>query len=679
MGTSSRARDPVLEVTNFGPIVEATVDLRPLTVLVGPSNTGKSCLAILIYALHRFFGGKPRDAVARAGRSPLYDYGWYGAVENVPPLTGKVRKDIERWVSKFRKGWMAGDSPQPVEATLPEHFASWIRKPLSAGIHEFGSIMDGEIARCFGVDRSRDLIRRSGGAGGSRGAGARVVLSRYLSEASGRQPPFEYQFKIRSRKKSSLKSTIPPENPLRIEVEDPDFLPYTTRRLLQHVDDHDEVHLPGGAIAALANRIISYTAGPLSRPVHYLPADRTGVMHSHKVVVSSLVGSASRAGLRRDPPLPVLSGVLADFLETLIELGDTPRGRRGCHDDLARRLEEEILGGAVAVKPSETGYPSFHYRPDGWKSDLPLMHTSSMVSELAPVVLYLRHVVRRGDVLVIEEPESHLHPAMQVAFTRLLAAAVRSGIRIIVTTHSEWVLEALANLVRLSEVPEGKRHGLDGADLALAPQEAGAWMFEPRPELGGPWSGRSLSTRNRAPFPPAMERSPNPSTTIGRGSPIESWRGEADAVTAGAGRPGGRSRMSCVYMRKAGMRCRAGRRASALSPDRHGPCRFAGWLAVHSMRLPVHRRGSRGRGHEAVRGSAGAQEQWTRYRQGTVSARGGCPDRRALRPRDPGHPIRSRRRPRTASSQKEDQGSVQVREQCSLSEQPLPYSVDPLW
>ena len=44
-----------LEVTNFGPIVEAKIDLRPLTVFVGRSNTGKSYLAILIYALHRHF------------------------------------------------------------------------------------------------------------------------------------------------------------------------------------------------------------------------------------------------------------------------------------------------------------------------------------------------------------------------------------------------------------------------------------------------------------------------------------------------------------------------------------------------------------------------------------------------------------------------------------------------
>lgn len=45
-----------LSVKDFGPIAEATIDLRPFTVFVGASNTGKSYLAILLYALHQFFG-----------------------------------------------------------------------------------------------------------------------------------------------------------------------------------------------------------------------------------------------------------------------------------------------------------------------------------------------------------------------------------------------------------------------------------------------------------------------------------------------------------------------------------------------------------------------------------------------------------------------------------------------
>ena len=40
-----------VDVENFGPIAKARVDVRPLTVFVGPSNTGKSYLAVLLYAL----------------------------------------------------------------------------------------------------------------------------------------------------------------------------------------------------------------------------------------------------------------------------------------------------------------------------------------------------------------------------------------------------------------------------------------------------------------------------------------------------------------------------------------------------------------------------------------------------------------------------------------------------
>ena len=57
MSTAPTYKPLEIEVTDFGPIAKAKLDLRPLTVFVGPSNTGKSYLATLIYALHRFFGG----------------------------------------------------------------------------------------------------------------------------------------------------------------------------------------------------------------------------------------------------------------------------------------------------------------------------------------------------------------------------------------------------------------------------------------------------------------------------------------------------------------------------------------------------------------------------------------------------------------------------------------------
>jgi len=201
-------------------------------------------------------------------------------------------------------------------------------------------------------------------------------------------------------------------------------------------------------------------------------------MHAHRAVVASLVRRASRAGISTEEPIPALSGVLADFLELLVNLGDgRPRPRGSA---LAEQLERSLLGGAIRMTQSDSGYPLFSWAPDGWKSDLPLARASSMVSELAPVVLWLRHVAGPGDVLIIEEPEAHLHPAMQVAFARELARLVQSGVRVMVTTHSEWILDTFANLVRLSEAPEAARAELADADLALPAEQVGAWFFEPR-------------------------------------------------------------------------------------------------------------------------------------------------------------------------------------------------------
>ncbi len=174
---------------------------------------------------------------------------------------------------------------------------------------------------------------------------------------------------------------------------------------------------------------------PFCCQAFYLPAGRTGAIGAHREILSGVLGGG--------PSL--LPGVLTDFLSRLLELLPTRNGDGG-FDDVAGRIETEMLRGGIHVTPSAViGFPQFGYRPAGWKDDLPLINSSSAVSELAPVVLFLRHVVAPGDVLIVEEPEAHLHPAAQVQLTRLLASTVRAGLRVILTTHSEWILEALYN------------------------------------------------------------------------------------------------------------------------------------------------------------------------------------------------------------------------------------------
>ena len=463
---SSETSHLKISVRDFGPIAEADIDLRPMTVFVGPSNTGKSYLAILVYALHQFFSGHPSMA---AFFRPVTNQ-WRRPLTAVGDIDDRSLEDLLTWLELAKSIEMPADFHAP----MPESVASYVRSTLFI-TQEAGESCVEEILRCFGRGNVSRLIRRGNPAEG------KVVISRHVIEGQEPEARIEYQFVLGKDGKSVCHSEVPGAIPTHIA----NLAGYGASSHYQQISRQSESPSERAVFGYLADLVNSIFVSPLAEGVHYLPADRTGIMHAHRLLVRSLLRSTSWAGIRREGPLPVLSGVTADFLDTLIALEDFQDRGSSAGIDLAVRLEKEMLAGSIETRFSPIGNPEFHYRPGGWDEDMPLMNTSSMVSELAPVVLYLRDIVGTGELLIIEEPESHLHPAMQVEFVRHLAAAVRAGIRVLITTHSEWVLEELANLLHLSNLPESQRDGIGGADSALTPDQLGIWLFGPDKESEG--------------------------------------------------------------------------------------------------------------------------------------------------------------------------------------------------
>ena len=459
-----------LNVTNFGPIAKAEIDLRPLTVFVGPSNTGKSYLAILIYALHRFFNGDatgPRFGVRESTFKRC----------NITDMSNKDMNNMFDWMIESLPQLDREDSC----ITVPEPIAAMIRRYLS--LNEFSSALSYDIKRCFGIADLDRTVRHG------INQPAAIILTRQTAIDRAQTNPFTYALIINRPKINELdieslniefRAGIPHTVPLRIIGKDlgpQSRYDISQLRLVSGPRREHTLFLTQEFGSILTDLVGSSIVAPLTRAAYYLPAGRTSLMHQHRMMISSVVSRASQVISPAQNVRAGLSGVVADFLWQLINLDDVWHDLDTPGHRVSKRIESEMLRGAIRTEVPEIGIPMFTYQPEGWKENLPLMNSSSMVSELAPVVLYLRHVVRPGDVLIIEEPEAHLHPGMQVEFIRQLAAAVRSGIRVILTTHSEWVLEELANLVRLSELPEEQREGVGGADVALNPDEVGVWLF----------------------------------------------------------------------------------------------------------------------------------------------------------------------------------------------------------
>ena len=95
-----------LTVKNFGPIREAkNIEIKPMTVFVGPSNTGKSYLAVLIYSITKMLGDPYGQLVfMRRDFHELkhFDIPKKGKIDNPAE---EIEKAFREWAKLFSVLW----------------------------------------------------------------------------------------------------------------------------------------------------------------------------------------------------------------------------------------------------------------------------------------------------------------------------------------------------------------------------------------------------------------------------------------------------------------------------------------------------------------------------------------------------------------------------------------------
>lgn len=84
------------------------------------------------------------------------------------------------------------------------------------------------------------------------------------------------------------------------------------------------------------------------------------------------------------------------------------------------------------------------------KKQIPMYFSSSATKSLIELFFYIQHSAQKGDLLIIDEPELNLHPDNHMKMARLLTHLLNKGVNIFITTHSDYLVKELNNLIRLN-------------------------------------------------------------------------------------------------------------------------------------------------------------------------------------------------------------------------------------
>ena len=414
-----------VEVSNLGPLRSAEVELADLTLLIGENNTGKTFFATV---LHRILGA-PRVSDRFEGHSGT-----------------KTPDEVLEWFES-RLTPQGGDTPAIDDPDLPptEPALEWATRITSSALGVFGRDVREAIEYAYSVEAS-ELRRRT--------------PSRRSSDCYLRIRNTEPDWEVEVRFDSDDIVVVPPDPAVwlqRLTAEEKTRQESEAgserRRRTSRPSLMRQLSAPWGGYQPSSREL--FPGWPWSA-VH-LPANRTGIMQSYQVLAGAVVRQSAAAGIRpiEFDPLP---GTSADFLSLLLHnderVGwiDTDDRFDSLINDFEKDLRAEIAldrkANAVAAVTAVT--------PEG---AFPLSRASSMLSELAPILLALKEIVGQTDHLTIDEPEAHLHPAMQRKIASFLVDIVNCGLGVTLTTHSDFFVGEINNLIRAGKLtgPQGHR------------------------------------------------------------------------------------------------------------------------------------------------------------------------------------------------------------------------------
>lgn len=397
-----------------------TIDFKPLTLVCGQNNTGKTWV---LYALYAFLSD------LQLKRLPGIDQ-----LAEELAREGQATWDMAHWASEHGKRLLK---------TIDDSIARSLPLVFNSTSELFkGSRFDWE-----------------------------VDMAQLTAQAIAR--PLEVKL-VLGRDKNEVLRLTKPAGASQVQIVQLANLPDTEGFISEAIARH-------------------FIGNPPRRNVFLMPAERNGLHLFYRELASrrsALLHHAAKKDkdinigqLIQDVISSRYARPIADYIDWLNDLPEIRKKPKGPFHDLAESIKK-IIGGKYEVDAEgDISFTPYKLKrgdgPTPPKLDLHL--TSSTVKSLFGLWAYLEFDAQPGDVLMIDEPELNLHPSNQRRLARLLARLVNSGLRVVVSTHSDYLVREINSLIMLSRptpVQQSlmQQYGYTPEEL-LVPEKIAAWLF----------------------------------------------------------------------------------------------------------------------------------------------------------------------------------------------------------
>ncbi|WP_437313419.1 AAA family ATPase [Sorangium sp. So ce385] len=382
--------------SNLGTIKKTELDLRPLTVIIGPNNSNKTYVAYSLYGLWQAqiegIGDIDYDELASlkksgAGSSFMIDAGLFQRMNgHLQKVTASFRDDLSGFFQDS-SGKLFSKSRIEAEIT-PIELDAAIEKAIALN-HRDGSVS--KRGEQILISASPQKGRKEKPDRGIDMATAELYADAILANAVA--------FLFRQ--------------PLLLPAERNAFI--MTYRMLQ-------------------NR--RYTV---------LRDAQRSLIGKRRVSKRQLDLLREQGDIRYPKPVE-------DFLEFLTDI-ELSEGED--HGDPAARAPFRALATDIEESIQNKNKTRFRRTALGGREiqidvkkglSIDLYNASSSIKQLTPLLLYLRYRAKPNDFLIIDEPEMNLHPESQAKLLEILGILVNLGVHVLLTTHSPYFMSHLNNL-----------------------------------------------------------------------------------------------------------------------------------------------------------------------------------------------------------------------------------------